>query len=318
MSSEPPSLSVVVIGRNEGERLVKCLKSVRGADYPDEKMELIYVDSDSTDGSMSAAAELGAKVLRNEGTPCTASAGRNVGFRAASHDLIQFLDGDTVLDRSWLQKAVRAIADPTLACVFGKVEEIRPEASIYNFWAHHDWHVSAGPTESCGGIALFRRSALDRAGGFDETLPAGEEPDLCYRIRSEQHMGILCLDEPMVRHDIGMTRFSQYWRRCARTGRAYAEVGGRHAGMRRWRAAGRRNIAHIAVGLVAIVLSFVIWSFWPVAIWLGLIVVAVVRNAMRCRYRVGSLSGALLYSAHHYIAKLPMAVGQCKYWLGWR
>ena len=50
-----PSVSVVVIGRNEGERLVRCLESVQAAEYHPEKVELIYVDTDSTDGSCAAA-----------------------------------------------------------------------------------------------------------------------------------------------------------------------------------------------------------------------------------------------------------------------
>ena len=60
MTENLPPISVVVIGRNEGQRLVRCLKSVRAADYPPDRIELIYVDSNSSDGSAAAAEELGA------------------------------------------------------------------------------------------------------------------------------------------------------------------------------------------------------------------------------------------------------------------
>lgn len=309
-------ISVVVIGRNEGDRLIRCLESVKATSYPTEKIELIYVDSNSTDNSVSSAGDLGARVLESKAEPSTAAAARNLGFREAQYEIVQFLDGDTVLDGDWLRKGVEAIADASYACVFGSVMELEPQATIYNFWAHHDWHVTPGPAESCGGIAMFRRDVLGKAGGFDETLRAGEEPDLCHRITRDQGKSILCLDEPMVAHDIGMTRFSQYWARCARTGHAYAEVGGRNKGMHRWRSARWRNVAHAAAGPIAVVLSLGLRSWWPVAVWVGLLMIAIVRNALRLRGRVGSLRGALLYSFHHYLAKLPMAVGQFKYWLG--
>ena len=178
ISRQLPSISVVVIGRNERQRLIRCLDSIRTADYPDAKIELIYVDSDSTDGSCAAARDCGAKVIQTKSQRPTAAAARNAGLRVASHELIQFLDGDTILDRAWLGKGVKAFAEPSVACAFGRVEEIAPNATVYNFWAHHDWYVPPGPSETCGGIALFRKSALLRVGGFDESLIAGEERDL--------------------------------------------------------------------------------------------------------------------------------------------
>lgn len=310
-----PSLSVVVIGRNEGARLVRCLESVHEADYPREKLELIYVDSDSTDGSCATAQSRGARVIPTKAERPSAAAARNSGFRKASHGLIQFLDGDTILNREWLEKAVRAIANSSVSCVFGRVSEIAPASTIYNFWGHHDWYVSPGAAASCGGIALFKREALVRAGGFDESLIAGEETDLCCRIRRDQDATIVCLDEPMVLHDLNMTRFGQYWKRCARTGHAYAEVGRRHSELVSWRRSQRRNIVHVVAGLTALALSIGLWSPWPAIVWTALLSAAVVRNAYRCRERVGTLRGAILYSLHHYLAKLPMALGQIDFWI---
>ena len=144
---------------------------------------------------------------------------------------------------------------------------------------------------------------------------AGEEPDLCFRIRHDQGLTILSLEQPMTLHDINMTRFGQYWRRCARTGHAYAEVGGRHRELVSWRRARWRNVAHVAVGLTALALSIGLWSPWPAVAWAALLSAAVLRNAWRCRKRVGTLGGAILYSLHHYLAKLPMAIGQMDFWI---
>lgn len=315
ISRQLPSISVVVIGRNEGQRLIRCLDSIRTADYPDAQIELIYVDSDSTDGSCAAARDHGAMVIRTKSERPTAAVARNAGLRVVSHELIQFLDGDTILDRAWLKRAVQALADPTVACTFGRVDEVAPASTIYNFWAHHDWYVPPGAVESCGGIVLFRTSILREVDGFDESLIAGEETDLCCRIRRDQSLTVVCLDEPMVLHDLNMTRFGQYWRRCARTGHAYAEVGGRHRELVSWRRARWRNVAHVAAGLTALALSIGLWSPWPVVAWAALLLAAILRNAWRCRKRVGTLGGAILYSLHHYLAKLPMVIGQMDFWI---
>jgi cellulose synthase/poly-beta-1,6-N-acetylglucosamine synthase-like glycosyltransferase len=312
--NEFPAISVVAIGRNEGPRLVRCLQSIRDSNYPSDRLEVIYVDTNSTDDSCDAAEKLGAKVVRIKPERPSAATARNAGCRAARHDLIHFFDGDTVVNPSWFKKAAKAMSDPAVACVFGRREEVAARATIYNFWAHHGWHVSPGPAEHCAGDALFRRDVLEKAGGFDEKLIAGEEPDLCYRIRSEQKLTILAIDEPMTLHDMGMTRFRQFWRRSVRTGHAFAEVGGRHRGMVRWRKARWRNLFYAIATPVSLVLSLSFSSVWPLAIWLFWVATAWVRNAVRARARVGSFADALRYSASHYITKTPEAVGQIIYW----
>jgi glycosyltransferase involved in cell wall biosynthesis len=309
MTQELPAISIVVIGRNEGERLVRCLKSVREADYPADKLELIYVDTDSVDDSCAAAAELGAKVIAIHPDRPTAGAARNAGLHAASHELIQFLDGDTILDVSWLKKAVDVMRDADVTCVFGRLEEVSPGASIYNFWAHHDWYFPPGRVEACGGVAMFRRPVLLEAGGYDSSLIAGEERDLCFRLIRDQNATIICLDELMALHDIHMTRFRQYWRRAVRAGYTYAQISARHPGIKSWRRTCRRNVLHACAAAAAIVLSLALWRVLPVAVWLSLLALAMVRNALRCRHRVGSTGGALLYAVHHLLCKLPAVVG---------
>lgn len=311
-----PGVTVVIVGRNEGERLVRCLESVQASDYPPDRIEIIYVDSNSTDGSGERAEASGARVIViNPERPC-AAAGRNTGWRQARYELVHFLDGDTVLHEKWLRKAVRAMRDPGVACVAGRRREVAPHATVYNFWMDCDWPHGAGPVESCAGDALFRRSVLDKQEGFDETLIAGEEPDLCFRIRDQLGMTILQLDEPMTLHDVNMTRFSEYWHRCFRTGHAYAEVGGRHKGYTRWRRNRWRVMIHALFPVVAGILSLAIWSFWPIVVWMALIAASVLRSTCRQRARIGSWRGAFVYALHLILSKWPTAMGQCDYW--WR
>jgi cellulose synthase/poly-beta-1,6-N-acetylglucosamine synthase-like glycosyltransferase len=310
-----PGVSVVVVGRNEGERLARCLESVRASHYPADCIEIIYVDSNSTDGSGERAEALGARVIVIAPERPCAAAGRNAGWRQASHELVHFLDGDTVLDVDWLGKAVRAMADPQAACVAGRRREVAPQATVYNFWMDCDWPSGSGPVESCAGDALFRRWVLDKEGGFDETLIAGEEPDLCFRIRDRLGMTVLQLDEPMTLHDANMTRFSEYWRRCFRTGHAYAEVGGRYKRYTRWRRNRWRVMIHAGLPIVAGILSLVLRSFWPIVVWVALIAAVVMRSTWRQRERIGSWRGSFVYSLHLVLSKWPTAMGQCDYWL---
>lgn len=310
-----PPISVVVIGRNEGTRLLRCLDSIRAANYPQASIELIYVDSQSTDASCQSAEERGARVIRVNPSRPSAATGRNAGWTAATHDFVHFFDGDTIIHPDWFATAVAEMADDKVACVFGRREEIAPRETIYNLWTHYDWYVPPGPAFTCAGDAIFRRDVLRKMNGFDATLIAGEEPDLCYRIRSQLQMTILSVAAPMTRHDMGMRYFHQYWRRCTRTGHAYAEVGGRHPGMGRWRMHLWKNMAHVLLFVAAILCAMVLRSLWPMTAWAGLVGTLIVRNAMRLRAQTESLRDALLYSLHHYIAKLPIIVGQLDYWI---
>lgn len=308
-----PAVSVVVIGRNEGQRLARCLESIRKSDYPPDRIEVIYVDSASTDDSVATARRLGATVVELPPGFLSAAAARNAGLAAASCELIQFLDGDTILHRDWLPNAVRHIAPPDVGAVFGHRHEVDSKANTYSFWAHHDWYVPPGEASYCGGDVMFKAAPLRQVGGYDASLIAGEEQDLVFRFQRDCGLKVLSLDLPMTLHDINMHRFSQYWRRCYRAGYAYAEVADRFPALRPWRRICWRNGAHVLVAMIAVAASLIWMTPWPVAAWAGLLIAAVCRNAFRVRTRVGPLGDSLLYSWHLYLCKLPMFCGQMNY-----
>jgi GT2 family glycosyltransferase len=222
------SLAVVAIGRNEGDRLRACLTSL-----PDDARR-IYVDSGSVDGSVAAARAAGAEVvLLPPGTPFTAALARNAGLARldpADTPLVQMVDGDCALAPGWLAAARAALAaDPGLAVVFGRRRERFPERSLFNRLCDDEWNVPVGEARSCGGDALFRLDALRAAGGYRDAMIAGEEPDLCLRLR-EAGWRIARLDAEMTLHDAAMTRFVQWWRRSVRAGHAFAELAWRNRG----------------------------------------------------------------------------------------
>lgn len=215
-------IGAVVIGRNEGARLVACLEALKG-----RVACIVYVDSGSTDGSLAAAGTAGAEVVRlPDGEPFTAARARNAGLdRLGTEDLryVQFIDGDCELRPDWLGGAREFLeAHPQVAVACGRRRERHPEASLWNRLIDAEWDTPVGPALACGGDALMRFKAVIAVGGYDPTLIAGEEPELCLRLRGAG-WEVRRLDAEMTLHDAAMTRFSQWWQRCRRAGFAYAE-----------------------------------------------------------------------------------------------
>lgn len=223
MTDQPHSLGVVVIGRNEGERLVRCLASVAG-----QAARIVYVDSGSTDGSVAAAKAARAEVVELDMTkPFTAARARNAGLARLSADPtiehVQFIDGDCEVQPGWIGTAQAFLRDnPRAAVTAGRLRERFPHASLYNRLCDAEWNTPVGRTNSCGGIAMMRRAALVEIGGYNPALIAGEEPELCVRL-VEKGWEIWRIDHEMALHDAAMTRFSQWWRRTRRGGHAAAE-----------------------------------------------------------------------------------------------
>lgn len=224
-SASTTRFGVVAIGRNEGERLRRSLESVLAT-----AERVVYVDSGSTDGSSELARNLGAEVVALDmRRPFTAARARNAGWRrlldtAPELDYVQFVDGDCEVIAGWLDTARSFLgANSDVAAVAGRNRERFPERSIYNLLCDLEWGSdAAGPVKACGGNAMMRVVALQQSGGFREDLIAGEEPELCVRLRVAGWR-IWRLDDEMTLHDAAMTRFGQWWKRSMRTGFSYAE-----------------------------------------------------------------------------------------------
>jgi GT2 family glycosyltransferase len=315
-----PVLSVVVIGRNEGERLARCLDSIASMRPIQGFTETIYVDSGSSDGSMERAAQFDvAPISLVSNHPC-AAAGRNAGWRTAKAPIVFFLDGDTVLERDFVADSMSEFDDPRIAVVFGHRREIHPQQSLFNRVLDLEWITPPGPADFCGGDALIRREVLERLGGYDERLIAGEEPDLCRRIRAEGYT-VLHVDRPMSLHDIAMTRFSQYWRRGLRGGYAYAEVSARYRDtvLPLWSREARRNLLQGGLMLLiaggAPLLSIAVCSLIPVLIGLAVIALLAMRTALRYRWKSTQLTTRLLYGLHSHLVHVPILFGQLKYYM---
>jgi GT2 family glycosyltransferase len=220
-------VGIVAIGRNEGDRLIACLRSAI-REVP--RAWVVYVDSGSSDHSLKNARELGiATIELNSALPFTAARARNAGFeelRAAQPGLefVQFIDGDCELADGWLEAAERFLAQrPNVAVVCGRRRERYPERSYYNWLCDQEWDTPIGEAQACGGDALLRVEPFERVGGFRPSLIAAEDTELCLRVR-EHGWKIWRLDVEMTVHDVAITRFGQWWTRIARGGYGYADV----------------------------------------------------------------------------------------------
>jgi GT2 family glycosyltransferase len=135
----------------------------------------------------------------------------------------QLIDGDCELVDGWIEDAVGFLEEsPEYAAVAGRLRERFPDASVYNYLCDVEWNTPVGDADACGGIAMMRVQAFEAVGGFMPGLIAGEEPELCVRLRQDGWK-IRRLDADMALHDVAMSRFSQWWKRTLRAGHAYAE-----------------------------------------------------------------------------------------------
>ena len=304
-----PRIGAVAIGRNEGARLRRCLASLQG-----RAARIVYVDSGSTDNSPEVAAAAGAQIVALDlARPFTAARARNEGFERlmglGTPQYVQFIDGDCELQPGWLEAAVAFLdSRPDVAAVCGRRRERHPEQSVYNRLIDREWDTPVGEAAACGGDVLIRAEAFRAAGGFDPRLIAGEEPELCVRLRTAGWR-IWRLDAEMTLHDAAITRFGQWWRRARRAGHAYAEGAAMHgAAPERHRVAQTRRaliwglalpVAVLVLAPLAPPLALFLALAWPVQV-------------ARLTRRSGDLSEALFLT----LGKIPEAIGVLDYHLG--
>jgi GT2 family glycosyltransferase len=271
---------------------------------------VIYVDSGSTDGSQAAAQAAGAEVVALDmAQPFTAARARNAGFQALlagrDFDYVQFIDGDCTLQPGWVAAACDVLgAHPEVAVVCGRRRERFPDASVWNRLCDAEWDTPVGPAKACGGDALMRVKAVAAVGGFDPNLIAGEEPELCLRLRG-QGWQVWRIAEEMTLHDAAMTRMSQWWQRNRRAGHAHAEGAAMHGGPpeRHWVRETRRAVLWgLALPLVAILGMLVTpWSL--------LLLLVYPAQVLRLGRRLGWERALFLT-----LGKLPEAQGVLQYY----
>lgn len=310
-------IGVVVIGRNEGERLVRCLDALLDAGL----RHIVYVDSGSTDGSSDQAHQRQIRVVELDlSIPFTAARARNTGFtrlieQHSQLTYIQFIDGDCQLQPGWLSAAIVALdTQPQVAGVCGWRRELYPSQSIYNQICDIEWRAGPIGEIACfGGDALIRTQAFADMTGFNPSVIAGEEPELCMRLR-QAGWQILRLDQEMTLHDAQMQRLSQWWQRAKRAGHAYAQVADLHGGppeygyakeLRRvWLWGAVLPGLALAFAWPTHSLSLLLWGRYPLSVW---------RAALPVHRQGWTWLQSLIWGLSCTLAPFPQVLGAAQY-----
>ncbi|MEM6392450.1 MAG: glycosyltransferase [Planctomycetota bacterium] len=328
MATAANPVGVVVIGRNEGERLRRCLESV-----VNQAAAVVYTDSGSTDGSVALAESLGVEVVELDlSVLFTAARARNEGFARLQQVLpevayVQMIDGDCEVVEGWLETAVAYLeANPKFAVACGRRRERFPDATVYNRLADMEWDTPVGMARSCGGDALFRSEALREVDGYNPAVIAGEEPEMCVRLRQAGWL-IERLDAEMTLHDANMTRFSQWWKRNVRAGHAYAQGAHMHGKTDGHNVKQVRSILAwglalpVSIYLLLMASQVMLIAGWPHVSIPGQIAAALLllyplmaaKIALYRRRLSDRFRDAVTYAGFTMLGKLPNAIGVCKF-----
>lgn len=308
----------VVIGRNEGDRLVRCLTSLRGtANSP----PIVYVDSGSTDGSVEFAKSIGAHVISLDmSQPFTMARGRNTGL-SYLHQIfpeipyVQFIDGDCELIPGWLEQALQVLQnEPTVAIVCGRRQERFPDDSVYNLLADMEWNTPIGENTACGGDALARIAAILEVDAYNPAMICGEEPEMCIRLRRHGwKTRRIAVD--MTKHDLDMHRFGQWWKRMMRGGWAIAEGFAMYGKSDEQYMVREYQSGWLWGCLIPFTALFLAWLTYGASLLLLLIYFYLGYRIYRYRLNYGdSAQAARIYAYFCTLSKFPQVVGQIKFW----
>lgn len=318
VSRTTSNVGFVAIGRNEGDRLKRALQAIQRL-HP--QAPLVYTDSGSTDDSVRFAETIGVQVVRLDmSIPFTAARARNAGFSAliASNPnlrFVQFLDGDCEIQPGWIDTATAFLeAHENVAVVSGRRKERFPEATLFNELMDIEWNTAVGETTAVLGDMCVKVDAFKRVGGFDESIIAAEDDDLCLRIGALGYT-VHRLDALMSLHDANMTRLSQWYRRAKRGGHGYANINHLH-GQQPPQHFTKQLRSTILWGGIVPALFLISLPFAPlVSLALAAVYALFVLRTFWRRLRLGDpVKRAALYSFLIYTSKVPEFMGVLHYW----
>ncbi|HVL86629.1 MAG TPA: glycosyltransferase [Candidatus Thermoplasmatota archaeon] len=219
-----PFVSVVTSVRNEERTISKLLDSLLAQDYPKDRYEILVVDAVSTDRTAEIVKEYEARssnppvrLLVRPGPDV--AGGRNRGVREAKGEFVYITDGDMVVGANVLRDMVAVFTkDPTIGGVGGPNESESqdlvsrtiacfpvhgPSRGIVPLLGAHPYDApfvsSTNIYASVCRNAMFRKSAMEAVGLFDESLIATEDPEFNARLLDAGYR-IAYVPEAAVRH----------------------------------------------------------------------------------------------------------------------
>ncbi len=312
------SVGIVVIGRNEGDRLRTSLASVNQFGYP-----VAYVDSGSTDDSVNVAKNYATLVHElDRSSPFSAARARNEGFDVITSTYpglkyVQFVDGDCVVAPGWFEAGVNALSvDGGPSLVLGHRKELKPDFTIYNRLAAIEWNSPVGELTNFGcliGSFLVKVPVFKAMNGFKTNVIAGEDSELGVRMCLAGHK-MHKIDYHMETHDANILKFSQWWNRAVRAGHAVgqrAHINGDTAVQDCVKERKSTIVWGIVMPIVAIIMLF-IFPLVSLAI-LGLYGVMFVKVYRYAKQQGMTHDDALIYTSSIVVGKVANGIGFLKF-----
>jgi len=219
-----PSVSIVVVGKNEEKNLGKCFRSIFAIDYPSDKLEVVYVDTGSSDRSIDVASKFNVKVAEEHSDFPTPGLARNRGIREAKNDVIHFVDGDMTVTKTYLKKAVSVLGKNNIACVIGRVREKNRDRNFLSKILSYPWRIrKVGFVDAPGAGGTFIKNALQEVGGYNPNILKGQETELGTRMRQRGY-NIYMIDSSMGVHDYCFSNLLGFMTHLYVIGKSYGRV----------------------------------------------------------------------------------------------
>ena len=176
-------VSIVIIGRNEERDIGRCLDAAQAAADQIGGAEIIFVDSASTDNTVSIVQSYGVRVLQMKPDwKLSPSAGRFVGSHYAHGEFILFIDADTLVYKDFLPAAIGHFENnPELGGINGFIDDLDEKGEfVANFEERYE--AVADIQWLRGPCCFYRKKALQEAGTFNPHLAVEEEAELGLRL----------------------------------------------------------------------------------------------------------------------------------------
>jgi len=190
-------VSVVIPARNEAARLGECLRTLKNQSY--SPIEIIVVDNASSDDTAQVAAGLADKVIVEPRVGITYA--KNAGIAQARGEFIATTDADCAVDKRWAEELLSMFSDPAVASVGGanlpSLQATRFESCVDMLLVllsaqagsryRQNGNSKTDTFHNPGCNVMYRRSALEEIGGFNESLVTVEDEELDWRLLRKGH-----------------------------------------------------------------------------------------------------------------------------------
>jgi glycosyltransferase involved in cell wall biosynthesis len=216
-----PAITMVVIGFNESRNLHQTFTAIKNMNYPTHLVELIYIDSGSTDESVEIAKKYCEKICIEPLWP-SAARNRNRGLIESKHSICHFLDGDIIIDPDYIWSAVSKLQEGDVQAVFGYLEE-KNKKGLNKILLHDYSNRKPGYINAPGAGGTFIKKPLLEISAWDERIPRGEETEFGERFLQAGYK-IWYLDKKMGIHDYGIAGLLGFLKKQIKEGMSAGQV----------------------------------------------------------------------------------------------